>query len=491
MSDVTRPIQGSSGRTRGAPLKARAVSRRCRKWKGRKREVRGRDRGRSKRIIVLFTLVTILVLGALGLDRYFRSVADTILEPVVVAGIDVGGLTTQKARARLLTHLEVWINQPLDIRLGTESWSVPPQELGVRLRLDDMLSRALAIGNSGSVLQRVLDRLRVQRQGVWGVPIMLDVNGETFDAWLDGIAARFERSAESARLHINEGQVLVTPSVTGHRLDRAEIQRHIEEAVVRKAGRVIHLTLLEIEPELTTEEAYGLGITGEIASYTTHFDPTNYNRTVNIRIAAETLSGVLLAPGEEFSFNKRVGPRVESLGYKEAPVIVDGELVPDIGGGICQVSSTLYNAVLMAGLHVTHRVPHSLPSTYVPLGLDATVAYDYIDFRFRNDNDGHVLLHTSMEDDRVTISLYGGASEQQHVRLMSQIVGTIKPRSVETPSEHVEAGSELVVSEGRDGYRVQVWRIAAEEDGRVERQLVSHSVYKPRARVIWVPAQQG
>lgn len=461
------------------------------KEKGRQ-SVAARAKGRLTKAIVLLALVAIVAAaGTVGFGLYLKGISDTILPHVVIGGVDVGGLTVEEARGRVGDRLESWIHRPVQMQLGTQTWDVLPQDLGVRLQLDTMLARAHAVGNSGSVVQRVFERMRVARQGVWGVPIMLEVNGGALDAWLDGIDAQYERAAQAAHFEVRAGHVVIIPSITGHRLDRTDVSRRIQEAVVRKEGRAVRLTLAEVTPALTTDDAYEMGIEQEIASYTTHFDPTNHNRTENIRIAAETLNGLLLAPGEEFSFNKRIGPRIASLGYKEAPVVVDGELVPDIGGGICQVSSTLYNAVLMADLRVTHRVPHSLPSTYVPLGRDATVAYDYIDFRFKNDGENHVLILAGINDDQVTISFWGDAPVNPMVRLESQIVGTIKPESVETPSKLVQAGTRFVAREGRDGYRVQVWRIAETQGGRVERRLVSQSVYKPRDRVIWVPSEQG
>jgi vancomycin resistance protein YoaR len=121
----------------------------------------------------------------------------------------------------------------------------------------------------------------------------------------------------------------------------------------------------------------------------------------------EALDGVVLTPGEEFSFNKTVGERTASAGYKEALIIVNDEFVPGLGGGVCQVSSTLYNAVENANLTITERHPHSLEITYVPPGQDATVAYPYLDFKFANNTSGLLLIRSSIHGNTLTFELYG------------------------------------------------------------------------------------
>jgi len=148
-----------------------------------------------------------------------------------------------------------------------------------------------------------------------------------------------------------------------------------------------------------------------IAQYSTEFDSTLVNRTENVRLAAQALDGKLLAPGERFSFNDSVGERTNEAGYKEALIIVGNAFTPGLGGGICQVSSTLYNAVMLAHLEILERHPHSLPISYVPLGQDATVAFPVLDFKFRNSTDAYLLIRSSTEGNTLTFQLYEKAEK--------------------------------------------------------------------------------
>lgn len=148
---------------------------------------------------------------------------------------------------------------------------------------------------------------------------------------------------------------------------------------------------------------------GPIAQYSTHFDSTLVNRTENIRLAAKALDGKLLAPGERFSFNQSVGERTAHAGYKVALIIEGNTYTPGLGGGVCQVSSNLYNAAILAHLEILERHGHSLPVDYVPTGQDATVSFNSLDFRFRNNTDAYLLIRSFVEGNTLTFQLYGKA----------------------------------------------------------------------------------
>jgi len=179
-------------------------------------------------------------------------------------------------------------------------------------------------------------------------------------------------------------------------VDTSTIGSKVYDGVVDGYGKTIKLNLTVKAPIVVNKL---------IGQYSTYFDSSQVNRTENVRLAAKALDGKQLAPGERFSFNESVGERTAEAGYKEAMVIEGDAYTPGLGGGICQVSSTLYNAVILAHLEVLERHPHSLPVAYVPLGQDATVSYGILDFRFRNNTDAYLLIHSSIEENTLTFQL--------------------------------------------------------------------------------------
>jgi Uncharacterized vancomycin resistance protein len=180
--------------------------------------------------------------------------------------------------------------------------------------------------------------------------------------------------------------------------DTSGIGSRAYEGVVNGYSKKIKLNLTVKEPL-------------PIAQYTTYFDPSQVNRTENLRLAAKALNGKLLAPGERFSFNGSVGERTAEAGYKEAMIIEGDAFTPGLGGGVCQVSSTLYNAVMLAHLEIIERHAHSLPISYVPPGQDATVAYPVLDFKFKNSTNFYLLIHSLIDKNSLTFKLYEKATK--------------------------------------------------------------------------------
>lgn len=440
---------------------------------------------------VLLAVVAAIAAGAVA--GYFLSVPAGVIHPgVFVAGVHVGGLSPGEAEAVLARHLGELREKPIQFYLGTQRWNEAPKDLGIGpADIEAAVSRAWAVGRAGSFWERIRDRFIAARDGYWIVP-ELPVERERFDAWVEAVKAQVERPPKDAGFQVNlDGQVEVVPAQHGLLLDTTGLVGRVVRAALEPYARAVGLTAVRVPPALDTAQARELGIRRAIASYTTGFDPGQVDRTVNIRIAAEALDGLILAPGERFSFNERVGPRVEEAGYREAPVIIDGELVPDIGGGVCQVSTTLHAAALLAGLRIVTRVPHSIPASYVPLGLDATVAYDYIDFRFENNTGRHILVKAWVEGDGLTVAIYGHEPQFESARLETEVVEVLPRKVVREHRQELEAGQERVIRQGRDGYRVHVWRIARNADGTEVRELVSRSVYPARDALVWVGGSSG
>lgn len=215
-----------------------------------------------------------------------------------------------------------------------------------------------------------------------------------------------------------------------------------------------------------------------ISTYTTQFDIYPAARVKNIRLAARALDGLIVGSGEVFSFNAATGPRSRESGYREAMIVVKGTFIPGVGGGVCQVASTLYNAVLRAGLPVAERHPHSRPVPYVPLGTDATVGRDGLDLRFRNNLAVPVKIITCVGKDYVTISLYGPPGHYRLAGVFSVVEEILPPPARVLWDRRIPRGKHFLEQQGQCGYRVVVLR----DEGTP--RVISRDVYSPVPQVI-------
>ena len=197
--------------------------------------------------------------------------------------------------------------------------------------------------------------------------------------------------------YINRENGEVVPEVIGREV---EILHTVNQVMEAEENTSVPIITVELYPEITAELLHSIDTLK--GSYFTWMG-SGHSRVTNIMVAGEAINNTLMHPGQVFSFNKTVGPRTAERGYHYAPIIVRGSMVLGLGGGICQTSSTLYNAVLESGLEVVERYPHSKPVGYVPRGRDATVA-DHLDFKFRNNTDQFLLIK---------VSSYGGKIEAQ------------------------------------------------------------------------------
>ncbi len=209
---------------------------------------------------------------------------------------------------------------------------------------------------------------------------MLRREVETF---VQELARELDRMPRNAYLDRDTNELV--PEVYGSKVD---IESTVESVMQAQANAMALLNLVQLDPVITA--AHYRRITNEVGAYQTWIGGGG-GRATNIILATSTLNNYILLPGDLFSFNRANGPRTAERGYQPAPVIVGNSVVPGLGGGVCQVSSTLYNAVLQANLEVVERYPHSQPVGYVPPGRDATIS-DYLDFKFRNNTDRIILI---------------------------------------------------------------------------------------------------
>ena len=289
-------------------------------------------------------------------------------------------------------------------------------------------------------------------------------------------------------INLDENNIIITPSSTGKTFDLDSAKEQLRNA---EYGATIVIPLIILEPEFSHDEMKDMLFRDVLAEVKTNISGTS-NRVSNINVASKHIDGTILNPGVEFSFNKIVGRRTRDRGFLEAPIILGGRLQPGIGGGICQVSSTIYAALLNAApfgtdIEITERRPHGLTISYLPLGFDSTVVYGNTDFRFRNKMEFPIKLETVVSGREMIVRIIGTNVDGSRIEVESSEPVIIPFSTQNTPTDELYIGDTAVFTGGQNGARVDIFQNHFSADGElIERIAVGTSRYNHQNRIILV-----
>lgn len=355
-----------------------------------------------------------IAFGIVGLAFTAAAVScisvSTANQDCVVMGVQSNGTTlTGMSKKEVRKYFDKEAKKALSKNAAVLSykerhWTIQPNEINLQAKVDEAAETAYNIGREGDPVTNLINQMKLAIFGQ-NVVMTASFDKDKLDAKLAAIEKEVDTPPANAEVSLQaNGSIQKKPAVTGLTLDTAPIAENLTpkfEALELTAK--IELDPKEDKPFVLDEDI--ANIDAVLGSYTTRFYPGD--RGDNIGLAASHLQGALIRSQATLSFNNIVGQRTRAAGYKNAGVIVNGEPAVDVGGGVCQVSSTLYNAILLAGLKPTERSNHSLPSSYVPAGRDATVADGLLDFVFQNPLPHPVVLRVSNSGSALTIYVLG------------------------------------------------------------------------------------
>lgn len=247
--------------------------------------------------------------------------------------------------------------------------------------------------------------------------------------------------------------------------------------------RRLQIPIALVSASLSTSKAKSMGVNTLISTHTEEFDPSQTNRVHNIRLLTRMLDGILIAPGQGFSFNETTGPRTKEKGFQIAGVIINGRLREDYGGGVCNVSTTIFNTAFLGGYPIVQRLPHYFYISHYPPGRDATVSYGVQDFKFANDTEAWILVKAESTPSSVTVSFYS-TDFGREVEFYDSGFSNFRPfRTIYEPDPRVPPGSERQQEAGVTGRDITVTRIV-KQSGEVIRKDIFFSRYYPKDRIV-------
>lgn len=435
-----------------------------------------RKKGPDYKMIAMIGVILIALIACIafvvkatksgGGDETGESQTETAIEKnVSVEGVSITGMSRSQAQAELKKQF------PWDMKVtyGEETYEVK-----------DLLE---------GKLEALLDEI-YSGTGEMKESYSLDTSGmeEAVAEEAKAAAAMWDKSPKNGSIESYDkdtDKFVFSGEEAGFAIDQEKLAADIQAALDgRDFDAVIEAEGSAVQPELTQASAKEKYKT--ISTFTTT-TTSNKKRNTNVRLAAEALNGTVILPGHEFSFNKTVGQRTAEKGYQSAAAYSGGEVVQEIGGGVCQVSSTLYNAVVRAGLEISYRRSHTFEPSYVTPGQDATVSWDQPDFRFINNSKAAIGIRASYGNQKMTVSVYGIPllEDGMKIEMESSQVETLDPPAPQYEEDQtLQPGEEKVKSAGTSGSRWETYKVITKDGKEVSRELDHRTTYKGHAPVI-------
>lgn len=406
--------------------------------------------------------------------------SDQICRGVSVGGVSVAGLSRESATRVLDDWWRTRKAQTITLTALDSRRTLTLGGIGAEFYPKRAADQAYSIGRTGGIFHRAALILR-EKSPEKQIKASIDLPRKRLDRAVRVIAHSVNKPHKDATLKVTGGRFTVEPEHVGIKVDEPRAADVLSKALICGAA-LVPLPIAVDQPEVTTDDVDHIDTL--LSSYTTRFNPGKRDRTHNLVLAARSVNGVILKPGQVFSYNNCVGPRLMSRGFRSAPIFVRGNLEPGLGGGICQVSSTIYNAVLLAGLHVVERSHHSRTVPYVTPGRDATVAYGLRDFRFENNAENPIGVIALVKGSLLSVYVYGAAGDKKQVKIVTSKL-SYRAAGVKTVVDRtLKAGAKKVVDHGSPGASVTVYRKLLASDGAETTELVSRDRYPSQAKVI-------
>ena len=519
------------------------------KRRSRSRNKRKKEKKFNWTIVVKISLVFGLLFLATFFS-ILNMGSTNIINNVYINGISVSSLSTEEARNKLEPLLKEKLDKEISIKFEDYETTILPAEIDYSYNISSALEKAYGLGRTGNIITNNIKILMsLFKKTDIQAPIIYSEN--KLDNVVENISLEIPNLVVDPSYYISENELILTKGSAGNKLDKDSTKQIIISAIneekssinlpvnsvqpesidiakihddiysepqnatvtkdpysitVEKKGIDFAISIEETNNIINSSESNEVSIplvyknaeitvadlgqdifANRLSISTTKYDSTNVNRATNLEIAVNKINGTVLAPGEIFSFNKVVGERTAKSGFKEAIIYADGELDYGLGGGICQVSSNLYNTVLKANLEIVERKNHSMTVNYLPIGCDATVSYGSVDFKFKNSRSYPIKIVATINSGVITISIYGVPEENEYT--VDIITETLQKEDFETVYERtssVPEGTEVIKQTGKYGYKCSTYKVLYQNGKIVSKTLLSTDTYKPQKQIVQV-----
>lgn len=503
-----------------------------------------------KKIVISVVIVALIALIFSTVFALTNINNEKIISGVTIEGIEVSGLTKEEASAKLETTYAEKLGNNIMLQYGEFESELNPTLMEVNYNIEEAVNEAYSLGRNGNIFvnnYNILGTLVGKRDFDVNMTMNEEVTNQTINdigANLPGILVESSYSIEDDKLIISRGKegvivnteqllskvkdmlndihetenVIEIPveTKTPQEIDidkiHSEIYKEAKDAYYTKDPFTVYpevegidfdveqakalisaevkdeyvIDLIITKPNVTVDQIGTEAFPDQLSTFTTRYDASDTDRSTNLRLACEKLNGTVIMPGGTFSYNETLGPRTYAAGYKNAKVYENGQVVDGIGGGICQISSTLYNAALMSDMEIVERRNHQFVTSYVGAGRDATVVYGSTDFRFKNTRTYPVRIVASAKNGVATVSIFGikEADREYTYSFKTETISTIPYTTKYVTDSSLAVGKEVVKQKGANGLVTQTYMTKMLNGKVISTELLSKDTYSAMQRII-------
>ena len=508
-----------------------------------------KKRNKNKKNIKLISIVFAIIIAIFSVIFAITNINNAnITKGVKIEGIDVSGLTREQAKEKLESIYSEKKKKDITLKYEDFETTIAPETLETNHNIEKATNEAILVGKSGNIITNNYG-IFFALIGKKNIKVETTINEEQTKQAIEDIQTNLPETIEEPDYYIENDKLIITPGKEGLKIltdkllteikeqqknintnqetieipaEKAwpskvdidkihqDIYKQVQDAYVTKDPVEVHPEVIGIDfnieeakkileenkeqyeiplqitnPQVTLSNLGSEAFPEKISAYSTRYDGGDKDRSTNLEIACKKIDEKIVLPGETFSYNKTLGARTTKAGYKTAKVYENGAVVDGIGGGICQISSTLYNAVLKANMQIVERRNHQFITSYVPEGRDATVAYGVTDFKFKNTRKYAIKIKATASNGVATISIYGiKENPEYNITFETKTVSTIPVTEKYIEDNTIAEGTEEIKQKGANGCVTETYIIKSLNGQVVSKDLLSKDTYSAMQRII-------
>jgi len=503
----------------------------------------------NKKAILIVTFIIIFLLILLSTIFAFININNTnIVSGVKIEGIDVSGLSKEEAEEKLNLIYKDKKEKDILLKYEDYETNINPELIETNYDIEGAITEAISIGKNKNIISNNYNII-FALLGKKNIDVNVTINEELANTTIEDIGANIPGVIKEPDYYREKETLIITKGKEGLKVNTEELkekikvnlkniqlnQEYIEIPVINKIPNEINIDKIyeevhqevqdayytknpftihpEVEgvdfnleeakvllqedkeqyeikltitkPKITTEQIGTEAFPDLLATFSTRYDASNIDRSTNLKIAVQKINDKVIMPGETFSYNQTLGNRTTAAGYKNAKIYENGQVIDGIGGGICQISTTLYNSVLLSNLDIVERRNHQFTTSYVPAGRDATVVYGQTDFKFKNSRNYAIKIKANVSNGIATVSIYGVKEEKEYsISFNTKTISTI-PFTVKYNDDNtLPVGTEKVYQNGTNGAITETYIIKSLNGKVVSTELLSKDTYNAMQKII-------